>query len=1026
MSSLRLFFSIFMVCILAFSGLYAGNLQGVVHDAESGTAIAAAQVFALTYTAEGDSLFYAGQTGEDGRYMISDMAPYSYVVWCQHPDYLPMKVNDIVVSENASLSLDFTLDRVHYQDYDTRISGTVYSTPEMLPAFIPLAGATVILYSNAVRFETQSNDDGRYAFHNIPPGDYKLIATAPQHQPYEYDDIIAIKEGNYIDNLDIYLIPLPYQNTSTVFGTITNPADNTPVYPAYITVIPLYYTMTDIPVPVEPEIYAVINNPDGSYIVENIPSGEYLMICSAQTYKWQRIEAIGLDEKEVKVDFFLEKLDPARNNLISGTIYEYPTRGHVLPLVNVYLTYIDPPIESSEILYHCLSDGFGHYQFYDLYSGLVALQFSKPGYEPLIDSLQISDDTWLTDQDYSMKPFGNIEPIVLRGFVYEKDNTTDHHPVHPAHIQLYMINSTGEQIRYYTVNNPDGSYMIRGIRPGTYTVVCSAMGYEKEVVPNLMLSELQHTLDFYLVPLGSSKFGQITGRVYFDRMNQPVSGALISFLPKYTDLMEYDVAYHTRTGEDGSYQMMLPEDEYIVSCQYWSPEDWYFYQEYYDDVHSLADATPVKIHSGETVAGINFGIPDPAIVSLVTIEGRVTDHAGNALAEALVNVRPFDLTVQAYGAADNVYQTWTDDQGNYVIEIDLYWLTIPTPVLGFIVSACKDGYMIEFYKEKKTPYEADILWAFSDTTFSAIDFTLDPLNQVHAIKGTISSESGTAIPQAFIIGVHASSGEAVFTVSDNTGAYHLGGLQRGYYFLLFVASGYLPEFYDDARVWEEATPVWVDGVVSDIDAVLTPMPTLSANINGIVSGRIIDKNGNPLSGAMVTMQLRDGPVSAYSLSDSDGMFGILWDNAGEYLITISKVNYSSYSAWIKVNPEEAPMTSLMFTLESTFTDLPDRDSGNGESTLPTAYRLYRNYPNPFNPLTHIQFDLPDQQQASLVIYDILGHRVRELLLDTLPAGRHTVTWDATDQRGYPVSSGIYFYVLQTSAARLVGKMILQK
>jgi hypothetical protein len=833
-------------------------------------------------------------------------------------------------------------------------------------------------------------------------------------------------EGDYIDNLDIHLILLPYPNTSTVFGTITDPTDNTPVYPAYITVIPLYYTMTDGPVPVEPEIYAVVNNPDGSYIVENIPSGDYLMICSAQTYKWQRIEAIKLVDQKVKVDFFLEQLDPSKDNLITGTIYEYPTRGRVMPLVDVYLTYIDPAIERPEILYYSLSDGFGHYQFHNVISGLVEMRFSKYGYEPLSDSLIISADTWLTDQDYSLIPINQIDPIVLKGFVYEADNSGSNRPIHPAHIQLYSINSAGEQIRYDTVNNPDGSYMIRAIRPGTYTVVCSAMGYEKEVIPNLKLSELEHTLDFYLIPLGTSEFGKITGRVYFDRLNRPVSGALISFLPKYTDLMEYDAAYHTTTGEDGSYQMMLPEDEYIVSCQYWSPDDWYFYREYYKDAHCLSDATPIKIHRGETVTGIDFGIPYPANVSSVTIEGRVTDHSGNALAEALVNVRPFDLTVQAYGAADNVYQTWTDDQGNYVIEINLYWLTIPTPVLGFIVSAHKEGFLTEFYKEKKTPYEADILWAFSDTTFNAIDFTLDPLNQIYAIQGTISREPETAIPQAFIIGMHASSGEVAFTVSDNTGAYHLGGLKRGYYFLLFVASGYLPEFYDDARVWEKAKPIWVDGLVPDINAVLTPMPVLSGNINGIVGGRIIDKDSNPLSGAMVTMQLRDGPVSAYNMSNSDGMFELLWENAGEYLITISKVNYSSYSAWIKVSPEEVPTTSLMFTLENTTTGLPDGDSGNGESTLPTAYRLYRNYPNPFNPLTHIQFDLPDQQQVSLVIYDILGHRVRELLFDTLPAGRQTVTWNATDQRGYAVSSGIYFYVLQTPATRLVGKMILQK
>jgi len=99
---------------------------------------------------------------------------------------------------------------------------------------------------------------------------------------------------------------------------------------------------------------------------------------------------------------------------------------------------------------------------------------------------------------------------------------------------------------------------------------------------------------------------------------------------------------------------------------------------------------------------------------------------------------------------------------------------------------------------------------------------------------------------------------------------------------------------------------------------------------------------------------------------------------------------------------------------------------SGENTLPAAYRLYRNYPNPFNPLTHIRFDLPDKRNVSLVIYDILGHLVRELLNSVLPAGTYTYTWDGTDQHGHSVSSGIYFYVLQTPAKQRIGKMILQK
>ena len=715
-----------------------------------------------------------------------------------------------------------------------------------------------------------------------------------------------------------------------VQGTISDLSDNAPIHPAYITLIPLYYFQAESPLPPEVLIYSAINNTDGSYILENIPAGDYFMICSAQVYKWQRIEVVSVTDQETTIDFSLEKLDPSINNLVSGTIYEYPTRAKVLPLVNVYLTNSNPNMERPDILYHCLSDGFGHYQFYDIFTGLSTLELSKPGYQPLIDSLEVSSDTWLTDQDYWM------EPISL------------------------------------------------------------------------------------------PQFGRITGMVYFDKLNTPVAGALISFLPKYTDGTITDVLYQTRTDRYGNYKMLLPEGEYIVSCQYCGPEVWYFYQEYYDDAHTMTDASPVTVKTGEIVTDIDFGIPYPAVASNITFKGIVTDREGNALVNALVTVYHHDLTVRDYDTVENGYQTWTDDQGNYSLEINLYWFTIPTPVLGFIVSASKDDHQTEFYQEKKTAYEADVLWAFSDTTFTDIDFTLNPQNETHAISGTISSESGGTIFQAFVIGVNASSSEVVFTVSNNDGSYFLNGLQQGYYYLLFVAGGYIPEFYDNALTWEEATPVWVEGVVTDINAVLTPLAVFSGDPNGIFSGRVCDQNGNPLAGAMVTMQLRNGPLTGYAMSDHDGMFQIPWENSGEYQITISKVNYSSCSAWITVNAQQPPSDSLIFTLQKTFTNLPDRDHGNGENELPAAYRLYRNYPNPFNPITNIQFDLPEKKNISLMIYDILGHPVRELLNSVLPAGTYTYTWDGTDQHGHSVSSGVYFYVLQTPVERHVGKMVLQK
>ncbi len=80
--------------------------------------------------------------------------------------------------------------------------------------------------------------------------------------------------------------------------------------------------------------------------------------------------------------------------------------------------------------------------------------------------------------------------------------------------------------------------------------------------------------------------------------------------------------------------------------------------------------------------------------------------------------------------------------------------------------------------------------------------------------------------------------------------------------------------------------------------------------------------------------------------------------------------------------------------------------------IPSSIHLAQNYPNPFNPTTEIQFSLPSQAHVSLEIYDMTGRLVTTLINGNMSSGNYTVTWDATNQFGQMVSSGIYLYRLQ--------------
>jgi hypothetical protein len=87
-----------------------------------------------------------------------------------------------------------------------------------------------------------------------------------------------------------------------------------------------------------------------------------------------------------------------------------------------------------------------------------------------------------------------------------------------------------------------------------------------------------------------------------------------------------------------------------------------------------------------------------------------------------------------------------------------------------------------------------------------------------------------------------------------------------------------------------------------------------------------------------------------------------------------------------------------------------------EYTTPGDFQLYGNYPNPFNPSTHIVYTLSKADRVTLIVYNALGQHVLTLVENELQsAGMHTVAWHGRDQWGNIASSGVYFYRLVTAS-----------
>jgi len=93
---------------------------------------------------------------------------------------------------------------------------------------------------------------------------------------------------------------------------------------------------------------------------------------------------------------------------------------------------------------------------------------------------------------------------------------------------------------------------------------------------------------------------------------------------------------------------------------------------------------------------------------------------------------------------------------------------------------------------------------------------------------------------------------------------------------------------------------------------------------------------------------------------------------------------------------------------------------------PRDFKLYQNYPNPFNPETRIRFSLAKREHVKLVVYNMLGQKVKTLLNKVKPAGNYSVSWNGLDENGNKLSSGIYYYRLETGTSSATRKMVMLK
>ena len=108
------------------------------------------------------------------------------------------------------------------------------------------------------------------------------------------------------------------------------------------------------------------------------------------------------------------------------------------------------------------------------------------------------------------------------------------------------------------------------------------------------------------------------------------------------------------------------------------------------------------------------------------------------------------------------------------------------------------------------------------------------------------------------------------------------------------------------------------------------------------------------------------------------------------------------------------------------THFPEELGNENEETLPGVFALHQGYPNPFNPVTSIRYDIPEAANVQVSVYSLLGQKVKTLVNGAHQPGFYAVQWNGTNDQGNPVASGMYICRIHADQFNAVKKLILMK
>ncbi len=207
--------------------------------------------------------------------------------------------------------------------------------------------------------------------------------------------------------------------------------------------------------------------------------------------------------------------------------------------------------------------------------------------------------------------------------------------------------------------------------------------------------------------------------------------------------------------------------------------------------------------------------------------------------------------------------------------------------------------------------------------------------------------------------------------------------------------------------------------VSIVSGNATYKPIVLSNNNGTPGTDVIN---HPFKTASVVPGWDNTDLTTYNITvNGDFFIGLKYNGNDRPTFGYDPVNNGR--AWDFDGNTWAPWTETYFFRATIQTTTSVAEITN---VIPDKFEVSQNYPNPFNPSTKFRYALPEGRNVKIIIYDVQGKQVAELVNNFQSPGTYEVTWNGKNDKGEFVSSGVYFYKIEAGNYSLSKKMLLLK